>query len=163
MTYAPGGRATRGMTVAVSDDSGNPLPGATVTFRLPANGASGEFPGGSRSEAVATGADGRASVWGVEWNRTPGDVEIRISAVKGDARGAAVAHVALSASVAPAKVSSGGGGGHKVLWILLVAAGGAAAGGATLGLAGKSSNSTPTAATVNAPHIGAPSVSLGHP
>src|SRR5579871_3044640 len=82
-TYAPGGRATRGLTVQVSDENGKPVPGATVTFRLPATGASGEFFGGSRSESVATGPEGRASVWGVQWNRTPGDVEITVSAGKG--------------------------------------------------------------------------------
>jgi hypothetical protein len=167
VAYAPGGRATRGMTVEVADDSGNPLPGATVTFRLPAVGASGEFPGGSHSESVATGVDGRASVWGVQWNRTPGAVEIAIAAVKGQARAATVAHVTLTSvtsAVGQPGVSSHSGGGHKFLWIVLLAAGGAAGGIAMAGLAGKSGSSSSTAAaTVNAPHIGIPTVTLGHP
>jgi hypothetical protein len=164
VVYAPGGRATRGMTVEVADGSGNPLPGATVTFRLPSSGASGEFPGGSRSESVAAGADGRASVWGVQWNRTPGAIEIAIAAVQGQARAATVAHVTLSNAVAQPRLSSSSGGGHKFLWIVLLAAGGAAGGIATAGLAGKSGSSTSAAAAaVNAPHIGPPAVTLGHP
>ncbi|HXP85911.1 MAG TPA: hypothetical protein VN841_14400 [Bryobacteraceae bacterium] len=163
VAYAPGGRATRGMTVAVADDSGNPLAGATVTFRLPSAGASGEFPGGSRSESVATSADGRASVWGVQWNRTPGAVEIAIAAVKGQARAATVAHVTLSNTVSQPRVASGSGGGHKLLWIVLLAAGGAAGGIAAAGLAGKSGSAGSSSAAVNAPHIGIPTVTIGHP
>jgi hypothetical protein len=164
VAYAPGGRATRGVTVAVADDKGNPLSGATVTFRLPTAGASGEFIGGSRSESVATGADGRASVWGVQWNRTPGPVEITVTAVKDQARAATVAHVTLSNTVSQPRLSSGARGGHKFLWIALIAAGGAAGGIAVAGLAGKSgSASAAAAAMVNAPMIGIPTVTIGHP
>jgi hypothetical protein len=163
VAYAPGGRATRGMTVAVDDGGGNPLPGATVTFRLPSAGASGEFPGGSRSESVATGADGRASVWGVQWNHTPGAVEITVTAVKGQARAATVAHVTLSNAISQPHISSGSHGGYKFLWIVLLAAGGAAGGIATASLAGKSGTANSPSAAVNAPHIGVPTVSIGHP
>jgi hypothetical protein len=164
VAYAPGGRATHGVTVEVADDSGNALPGATVTFRLPESGPSGEFPGGSRSESVATGADGRASFWGVQWNHTAGVVEIAVSAVKGQARASTAAHVTLSNSVGSPRLSSGSGGGHKFLWIALLAAGGAAGGLVLVGMAGKSGNSnSAAAAAVNAPQIGAPTITLGHP
>lgn len=163
--YALGGRATRGVTVEVDDNGGTPVVGATVTFRLPASGASGEFIGGSRSESVATGADGHASVWGVQWNRTAGPVEITIAAVKGELRAATVAHVTLSNTVSQPRISaSGAGGGHKLLWILLLGLAGGGAGAAVLGLAGKSSNSSAAAtAAVNAPQIGTPVVTIGHP
>jgi len=164
MVYALGGRATRGVTVEVGDERGNPVQGASVTFRLPASGASGEFPGGSRSEAVATGADGRATVWGLQWNRTPGPVEITVTASKGEARAATVAHVALSEAVSAPKAAQGSGGSHKLLWIVLLGAGGAAGGIAGMGLAGKSGTaSSAAAATVNAPQIGTPTIIIGHP
>jgi hypothetical protein len=163
MVYAPGGRATRGVTVEVADDHGNALPGVTVTFRLPSNGPSGEFPGGSRSESIATGSDGRASVWGVQWNRTSGPVEITVTAVKGQARAATVAHVTLSETASAARISTGGGG-HKFLWIALLAAAGAAGGIAGAGMLGKSSGQVSPAAVVNAPHIGVPTITIGpHP
>ena len=167
-TYAPGGRGTRGVTVEVDDPQGNPVPAATVTFRLPASGPSGQFLGGSRSESIATGADGRASAWGVQWNRTPGRVEIAVTAAKGASQGSALAHVVLNNSVQQPRVSAAGSAGsHKLLWILIVAGGGGAA-AAVMGLAGKSAASSSGAtsnssAAVNAPVIGTPTISIGHP
>ena len=85
-TFQPGSRATHGLTVLVTDDAGQPVDMAAVSFRLPDEGASGTFSSGLRTEVVTTGPDGRASVWGMKWNNTPGTVQIRISAVKGTAR-----------------------------------------------------------------------------
>jgi len=36
-----------------------------------------------RTEVVVTGADGRASVWGTQWNRTAGPFQMRVTTVKG--------------------------------------------------------------------------------
>lgn len=165
--YPLGGRATRGITVQVEDQEYRPIEGATVTFRLPSTGASGEFPTGGRSAPAKTGADGRANVWGIQWNRTPGPLEIMVMAAKGDARATVVAHATL-ASAAEASSTSGPApaarGGHKLLWIVLGVAGAAGAGLAIAGMAAKQSASgTSPSAEVNAPLIGPPTITIGHP
>jgi len=86
VVYSVGSRATRGVTVQVSDETGRPVSGATVSFTLPQDGPGGAFVSGGRTEIVTTRADGRATVWGMQWNRTPGPFEIRITAAKGQAR-----------------------------------------------------------------------------
>ena len=70
--YAKGSRATRGLAVLITDETGRPVEGATVSFSLPADGPSGEFSSGGRTEIATTRADGRAAVWGMQWNRTSG-------------------------------------------------------------------------------------------
>src|SRR5271155_4887613 len=67
--YAIGSRATRGVTVQLTDEAGKPVPGAAVSFRMPDSGPAGTFAGGARREIVTTGADGRAGIWGMQWNR----------------------------------------------------------------------------------------------
>jgi hypothetical protein len=47
--YAPGSRATRGITVQVTDETGQPLEGVAVSFRLPEEGAGGTFASGLRT------------------------------------------------------------------------------------------------------------------
>src|SRR5258708_2601020 len=78
--YSIGSRAARGVTVQVSDEAGRPVSGATVSFTLPQDGPGGAFVSGGRSEIVPTRADGQATVWGMQWNRTPGPFEIRRTA-----------------------------------------------------------------------------------
>ena len=46
--YAKGSRATRGLTVLITDETGRPVEGATVSFSLPADGPSGEFSSGGQ-------------------------------------------------------------------------------------------------------------------
>jgi hypothetical protein len=178
--YATGSRATKGLTVLVTDENGRPVEGATVSFALPNEGPGGTFATGGRTEIVTTRADGRANVWGMQWNRTPGAVDIRITAVKGQARAGMIAQQSLTNGPLPgAAIVPGGttaenraapngpaanasGGGHKWLWITLAIAGGAAA-GAVGAMSGKS---TATAAppTVNSTvTIGAPTIIIGRP
>src|ERR1700683_5862580 len=90
-TYRTGTRAPRGLTVLVTDETGKPVEMAAVSFRLPDEGASGTFGSGLRTEIVTTGPDGRATVWGMQWNKTAGPVEIRVTASKEHA-GAGVMH-----------------------------------------------------------------------
>jgi hypothetical protein len=128
-----GARATRGITVLVTDETGKPLEHAPVSFRLPEEGPSGVFSSGLRTEVVTTAPDGRATVWGMQWNKTPGLVEIRITAIKDPARAGIITTQYLSDALAP---KAGGEGSftapHKghAKWILIAAAvgGGAAAG-----------------------------------
>jgi hypothetical protein len=154
--YATGSRATRGITVGITDESGNPVPAATISFTLPSGGASGTFASGGRSASTMTGPDGRATVWGMRWNGTPGPVEVRISAVKGAARASMICTVQLDY----ARKESAGSGGHMWLWIALAVAG--AAGGSAAALGHQSSPGT-SAVPVNPVHIGAPSISLEKP
>lgn len=166
VSYRIGTRATRGLTVLVSDEAGHPVDMASVSFRLPDEGASGTFNSGSRSEIATTGPDGRASVWGMHWNKTPGTIEIRISAVKGQTRAGLVSTQYLSDSAAP---KAGGEGvftsshsGHKWLWIAAIAGGAAAGGAFALLHSSSSAANTPNPAVVGI-SIGTPSVIVGHP
>lgn len=160
--YVIGSRATRGLTVLVTDETGRPVEGATVSFTLPAEGPGGVFGTGGRTEIAATRADGRAAVWGMQWNRTVGPFEIRITAVKGQARAVVVSsqslnNVAEVRAAAPGK-SHAGRGGRKLLWISLVVAGAAAAGMA--GVAARNTGSA-AASSVTSLKIGTPTISLG--
>jgi hypothetical protein len=168
--YPIGSRATRGVTVLVSDQTGRPVEGATVSFSLPSEGPGGVFASGARTEIATTRADGRAAVWGMQWNRIAGPFEIRITAGKGQARAGIASRQYLNhAPEGKAAAAAGGRGGpggripgsHKALWISL-AVGGAAAAGLAGAAAGKPA--TPAAAAaVGTTQIGTPTISLGRP
>ena len=158
--YPAGSRATKGITVQVTDETGRPADGVTVSFRLPGEGPGGVFATGAQTEIVTTRADGRAGVWGMRWNRTLGSFEIRVTAAKGPARAGTVCVQHLTD--APAKSHLSASRGHKWLWIALAAAGAAAGGVAAVELL-KSSSSPATSSAAGALLIGAPTISLGHP
>ena len=160
--YRTGTRATHGLTVSVTDETGKPVDMAAVSFRLPDSGASGTFNSGLRTEIVTTGPDGHATIWGMQWNKTPGPVEIRITAIKEQARAGIISTEYLSDSVA---VKSGGAGvftashgGHKWLWVAGIAAL-AVGGGAAYFLLKKSP--APSNASTAAVSVGTPTVIVG--
>jgi hypothetical protein len=160
--YPIGARATRGLTVLVTDETGRPVEGATVSFTLPAEGPGGVFSSGGRTEIAATRADGRAAVWGMQWNRTAGLFEIRITAVKGQARAGVVSSQSLSNApevrdATPEKIHAGWRS-HKLLWISLGVAGAAAVGVA--GIAARKPSAA-AASSVTPLKIGTPTISLG--
>jgi len=163
VAYPLGGRATRGVTVQVADETGKPIENASVSFRLPEEGPSGTFSNGSRLEIATTKADGRASAWGMQWNRTEGSFEIRITAVKGQARAGTVCAIYLSkataetGSASPVKLARS----HKWIWITLAVAGAAGAAVAGVALGGKST--TPVGPSVTPTTIGSPTIVIGHP
>lgn len=163
--YRTGTRATHGITVLVTDEAGKPVDGASVSFRLPDQGATGTFNSGLRTEVVTTGPDGRASVWGMQWNKTAGPVEIRITAVKDQARAGIISTLHLTDALSPAAGGQGefkaSHGSHKWLWIAAAAAAAAAGGGYMAMKAGNSSNSSSTSTTGIS--IGAPAITIGHP
>lgn len=162
--YRTGTRATRGLTVLVTDETGKPVPNAAVSFRLPDEGPSGVFSSGLRTEVVTTGPDGRATVWGMQWNKTPGPVEIRITVVKDQARAGLISTQYLSDTVSP---KAGGEGvftaSHKgrAKWFLIAAAAGGAAAGLVLGKSGSKSSANTASST--GVLIGSPSIIVGHP
>jgi hypothetical protein len=166
--YAIGSRATRGVTVQVTDETGKPVESAAVSFRLPDDGPSGEFSSGMRTEIVPTGPDGRANVWGMQWNRVTGPLEVRITAAKGQARAGTVCGLYLSNALVSSEPRigkkdrpAGGWRSHRTIWI-----GVGIAAAAFVGVAAVSSRGTPSgapAASVNAPQIGTPSIIIGKP
>ena len=164
--HATASRATRGITVQVTDESGKPVEGATVSFRLPDQGPSGTFTGGLKSEVALTHADGKATVWGMQWNKLPGPFEVRITAVKDQARAGLVSAQYLSETAAVDK--SGGSGvfqpshGSRGKWLIVA---GAVAAGAGVGLVFGRSHSAPAATVLSTipTSIGAPSIIIGGP
>jgi len=60
------------LQATVTDQNGNPLNGATVTFAAPASGASGTFPGGQTTVMVSTNASGVATAPTFTANATAG-------------------------------------------------------------------------------------------
>ncbi len=163
-TYQPGTRATRGITVLVTDEAGKPVNMASVSFRLPDQGATGTFSSGLRTELVTTGPDGRASVWGMKWNNTTGPVQVRITAVKDQARAGIIStqyiseHAALTAGGQGEFKASHGG--HKWIWFAVAAA---AAGGAAFALLRSRSSSNSTTTADSGISIGAPTVIVSQP
>jgi hypothetical protein len=163
--YAVGSRATKGISIQVTDETGKPVDDATISFRLPDIGPTGTFASGSRTEIATTRADGRAAAWGMQWNRSPGLLEIRITAAKGQTRaGILCAQYLTDAPDAATSKAMGGshglGGNHKWLWIAAAVAGAAAGAVAAVALGGKAPASTASTAAVT---IGAPTITLGHP
>jgi len=160
--YSVGSRATRGITVQVTDEAGKPVEAASVSFRLPDEGPGGAFSTGSKSEIATTRADGRASVWGMQWNRTAGSFEVRVTVVKGPTRAGTVCAQFLSDSpAAAASARMGPRRGHKWLWIALAVGGAAAGAVVATGLASKAGSGT--SATPPGLTIGTPTIILGHP
>jgi hypothetical protein len=66
--------------VTVTDANNNAVSGAVVTFRAPASGPSGRFPGGGRSVRVTTNAEGIALAPAFRANQTPGGYVVTASA-----------------------------------------------------------------------------------
>ena len=163
--YGVGSRATRGLTVEVTDENGKPVEGASVSFQLPETGATGVFNSGSRTEIATTRADGRAVVWGMRWNRTPGTMEVRITAVKDQVRAGTVATQYLSETQTPLPGADGAAfvahRSHKWLYIGLAVAGAAGAGLAfSRAHSSTAGSATPTTTPLS---IGTPSVIIGGP
>lgn len=161
IAYAPGSRATRGLTIEVTDETGRPVPGVSVSFQLPSDGPSGEFISGSRTEISSTGADGRASVWGMRWNKMPGAVAIRVTAVKAGVRAGMVTNVHIDASMPAAtqSIKAGHASRSKLIYLSLAAAGAAGA-GLAMGMRGGKTNSATPVQTLT---IGAPTAIIGAP
>ena len=171
--HGAGTRIQRALTVQVTGETGQPVEGAAVSFRLPDTGPTGTFPSGLRTELALTDSQGRASAWGIRWGDESGSVQVRITAVKGSARAGTLVTQYLSAVNPAAVAASKAAGsdpsarrGSSAKWIaVVIAAAGAAAGGAAM-TAGRQKQAAPAAATAAAQPpitIGPPSVSIGLP
>jgi hypothetical protein len=121
--------------VQVVDANGEPVAGATVSFLLPASGASATFGDGGLSLTVQTDTKGMAIGRGLVPNRIEGQFHIRVTASRnGDAASASIAQTNAEPAVKTARSK----------WIAIAAVvGGAAVAGAVLAArGGKGSDSS---------------------
>ena len=165
--------SSRRISVVVTGAGNQPIPNATVTFRLPAEGSSGFFPSGLRAESMLTGPKGDAYIHGIRWNDTPGSLELRVSATSGERHGETAVPIEISATLAPSRAdretTSVRGPSSSRKWLILaLVAGGAGAGLALAGggispAAAPPGVYTPPAAIVIPPSLGAPTITIGRP
>jgi hypothetical protein len=175
VVHAPGSRATRPLTVEVTDETGKPVEHATVSLHLPDDGPGGTFLNGLRTDVGLTDCAGRFVVPGVQWNRQPGRFQIRILASLEQAHAGMLSSQyigeqggrARTASAAPsqhpspvARSASNG----RTKWIVIAAL---LAAGATAGAlnGARSSAATPAPPAPPAPTltIGVPTITVGKP
>jgi hypothetical protein len=165
VTHAAGSRSARPLTVQITDDNGQPVFGAAVSFRLPDQGPGGVFANGLRTEIAISDANGRATVRRMQLNHTPGDFQIVITATQEQARAGTLARQSIQGperipglALLP-KAKSG----RKWIVVGLLVAG--AAGGAGVGLAVRPASMAAVHPAPPAPAltIGPPTVSVGRP
>jgi hypothetical protein len=162
--HLPGSRSTRPITVEITEETGKPVAGAAVSFHLPEDGPGGAFVNGLRTEVVVTDSHGRASLYGLLANRTPGRFQIRILASKEQARAGTVSfqYVAEPTGKATASALRVPTGRRKWIFVAAAVAGGAVAVAFTRGGA-----ANPAAAIPSAPppalSIGTPVITVGKP
>lgn len=169
---APGSHNARPLLVEVTDDTGKPVEGVSVSFHLPEEGPGGTFGNGLRTDVTVTDSRGRAALHTMQMNRTPGRFGIRIVASKEQARAGMVSFqniAELKAGETPTPPSKSGGpslmrGPFK--WVVIGALA-ACAGAAGMLAAGHSSGSPAPAATPATPAstitIGNPTITVGKP
>jgi hypothetical protein len=156
--HAPGRRALRPLIVEVTDEAGKPVAAASVSFHLPENGGGGTFPNGMHTDISTTDAQGRAVMRTIDVGRASGPFQIRVVAVKEQARAGTVStqYVGEAATARPRRT-----------WIAVaVAVTGATAAGAFSAFHKGSPAGTPTAPTAPPPPviaIGTPTTTIGRP
>jgi hypothetical protein len=162
--HAPGSRSARPLTVAVTDETGKPVPGAAVSFHLPEEGPGGTLASGLRTDVAIADAQGRVSLRGLQVNRIPGRFAIRIVASKEQARAGTMSsqYIAEPQSGAASAAKKG-----RAKWVVVAAlvGGGAAAGILSAGR-GTATGSPSTPAAIAAPvtiTIGSPTTTVGRP
>jgi hypothetical protein len=182
---ATGSHTSRPLVVEVTDETGRPVEGASVSFHLPEEGPGGAFGNGLRTDVTVTDARGRANLHSMQLNRTPGRFAIRIVASKEQARAGMVSFQYIaepkSGAVASSSAQNGSTSGlpsglplksGSSFWhgpLKWVAIGALAAGAATAGalLAGKSGGAASTGSAPTAPAgtitIGSPTLTVGKP
>jgi hypothetical protein len=75
--------------IEVRDRDDRPVEGATVTFRLPPSGASGNFADGKLTKTVLTNVQGQAIAAGLAPNKSLGRLDIHVTASAGSRMGEA--------------------------------------------------------------------------
>ena len=181
--HPAGAHIARPLVAQVTDENGRPVAGAAVSFQLPAEGPSGVFSNGLRTDLVLTDANGRAAIRSVQLNGTGGAFRIRITAVKEQARAGVVAVQYIAENKAGATVKAARqsrtatrpaaesgeitptttrmGSGSRKKWYVLAAV--AVAGGAAFMGVSRASGSAGSTVSSSVVSIGAPSITVGHP
>jgi len=160
--HVAGSRSGRPLVVEVVDQSGRPVEGAAVSFRLPGGtGPGGMFENGLPTEVVITKSDGLAAAPGIRWNKVAGPFQIQVLAAKGDLRGSASSPRRLVSSADDASGPAVGTKSNRRLILIIAAAAGSAT-VAGLGYARRSASSSPSNQS-SAPSIGAPVITIGGP
>lgn len=163
---APGSRSARPLAVEVTDEAGHPVPGAAVSFHLPEDGVGGAFANGLHTDVVLTDPQGRAAMHPIHVGRVPGPFQIRVVAVKEQARAGVLSqqYIAESKSAAASAKTSASAGHRRARWIAIAAivAGSAAAGAFSAVRQSPAPASAPSAPPA-AGAISAPPVSIGVP
>jgi hypothetical protein len=148
-------RRAKEPVVRVEDADGKPVQGATVTFLLPALGASALFPNRETTMIVQTDADGRAAGRGMLPNNVAGEFRIRVTAsLHGQSATASIRQI----NAAPAQAKRGSS--KVIVIVVLVAAAGA---GAVLGLSRGGGSSSSAAASPPAASTGGSTITPGTP
>jgi hypothetical protein len=161
-----GTRASRPITLQVTDEIGRPVVGVAVSFRMTEEDH-GFFRSGMKTEILVTGSDGRVAVWGIQWGRTTGPVRIRVTAAKDQARAGIVVSQYISDTASSAPDAQIGKGSRWKL-IGLVAAGAVGAGLAAGRMGARtvqtgSATGVAAASTAAGIQIGTPSITVGKP
>lgn len=137
-------RASRSPVVRVEDNNHKPIAAAVVVFTLPTEGATGEFPGGSKSATVTTDSMGLAKSPGLKLAGLGGKLPIHVSA---SYRGLTARTTIMQLIEVPPGAKPGNSSGSGKLIAILAVVGAAAAGGA-LYATHKSSTSTAPPVTI---------------
>jgi hypothetical protein len=161
--HIAGSKTSRGISVQVTDETGKPVDGVAVSFRMPEEGPGLTFSRGMRTDIAITSPEGRAAVHEMVAGRIAGPFQVRITAVKGQVRAGTIASQYVTESTSKQRADSPRSSRKKWLAITALAAGGAVA-GAILGASG-GGGSSPSAppAVITPPQIGAPTISIGKP
>jgi hypothetical protein len=160
--HSPGSRSSRPLTVEVTDETGQPVEGASVSFHTPIDGPTGVFSSGLRTEILRTDVHGRASLRGLQLNKTSGRFLIRIVASKEQASAGALASQYISESKSGATQATAKSGHGNSKWLALAAMLG---GGAVAGyyVTARSSGFATTTSNPSALSVGNPSITVGKP
>jgi hypothetical protein len=147
-------RTTHDPVVEVRDEQNSVISGASVTFQVPATGASADFGDGTRSFVTQTDAEGRAAVHGLRPNSVTGPYEIRVTA---SFRLQSASAVITQTNAAPAEAKS-----SRKFWLIGLAVGAAAGGAVAASHGGKSSSSASSQTTTGGIVPGTPSFGPPH-
>lgn len=166
----PAGSRGPGLTLEITDEAGRPVSGAVVSLRLPDEGPAGVFANGMATEILVTGADGRAATTPTRWNRIPGPVQIRITAVRDRLRAGTVVTQYVNdpdaKGTTPTTQATVERSRSRKKWmkVALIAAGAAGVGFATgMAARGGGAKSAAETAPAGAVQIGPPTITLSKP
>jgi hypothetical protein len=151
--------------VEVRDAFAKPVPGAEVTFELPASGAGGSFPGHKTVLMMRTTAAGQAGAMGFVPNQTQGPFMIQVTARQGNRIAKTIIRQQNSVRTSSSELRAKGD--RSGVWKVLVAVGSAAATGAVFALVrgsgGSGSSGSAAVAPTNTIAVSPGSISITPP